>query len=92
MDADAVARLHAGGDERLREAVGLRVFVENAPIACALSQMWLGMRGHDAPADFAYVTVSDGVGAGVVVSRLEPVRHTLEERFLEMTTRLEVAA
>jgi ABC-2 type transport system ATP-binding protein len=32
------------------------------------------------------------VGAGVVVRRLEPVRHSLEERFLEMTTRLEVAA
>jgi ABC-2 type transport system ATP-binding protein len=32
------------------------------------------------------------VGAGVVVARLEPARHSLEERFLEMTTRLEVAA
>jgi ABC-2 type transport system ATP-binding protein len=32
------------------------------------------------------------VGAGLVVTRLEPVRHSLEERFLEMTTRLEVAA
>jgi ABC-2 type transport system ATP-binding protein len=32
------------------------------------------------------------VGAGVIVTRLEPVRHSLEERFLEMTTRLEVAA
>ena len=32
------------------------------------------------------------VGAGVAVTRLEPVRHSLEERFLEMTTRLEVAA
>ena len=32
------------------------------------------------------------VGAGVSVTRLEPVRQTLEERFLEMTTRLEVAA
>ncbi len=32
------------------------------------------------------------VEAGVVVTRLEPVRHSLEERFLEMTTRLEVAA
>jgi ABC-2 type transport system ATP-binding protein len=32
------------------------------------------------------------VKAGVVVSRLEPVRQSLEERFLEMTTRLEVAA
>jgi ABC-2 type transport system ATP-binding protein len=32
------------------------------------------------------------VKAGLVVTRLEPVRHSLEERFLEMTTRLEVAA
>jgi ABC-2 type transport system ATP-binding protein len=32
------------------------------------------------------------VSAGVTVTRLEPVRHSLEERFLEMTTRLEVAA
>jgi ABC-2 type transport system ATP-binding protein len=32
------------------------------------------------------------VAAGVVVNRLEPVRHSLEKRFLEMTTRLEVAA
>jgi ABC-2 type transport system ATP-binding protein len=32
------------------------------------------------------------VQAGVLVTRLEPVRHSLEERFLEMTTRLEVAA
>jgi hypothetical protein len=45
------------------------------------------------------VTVLDGehageinsrlVSAGVTVSRLEPRRHSLEERFLEMTTRLE---
>ena len=45
------------------------------------------------------VTVVDGghageinswlVTAGVTVSRLEPRRHSLEERFLEMTTRLE---
>jgi ABC-2 type transport system ATP-binding protein len=32
------------------------------------------------------------VGAGVTVTRLEPVHHSLEQRFLEMTTRLEVAA
>ncbi len=31
------------------------------------------------------------VGAGVTVTRLEPRRHSLEEKFLEMTTRLEVA-
>jgi ABC-2 type transport system ATP-binding protein len=32
------------------------------------------------------------VSAGLVVARLEPTRHSLEQRFLEMTTRLEVAA
>jgi ABC-2 type transport system ATP-binding protein len=32
------------------------------------------------------------VAAGLVVARLEPTRQSLEERFLEMTTRLEVAA
>lgn len=32
------------------------------------------------------------VAAGLAVTRLEPARRTLEQRFLEMTTRLEVAA
>jgi hypothetical protein len=32
------------------------------------------------------------VEAGVSVHRLEPVRHSLEERFLEITTRLGVDA
>jgi predicted NBD/HSP70 family sugar kinase len=49
-------------------ALGVPVQVENAPIACALAQMWLGQRGKGAPTNFVYVTVSDGVGAGVVVN------------------------
>ena len=52
----------------LADATGLAVQIENAPIACALAQMWLGQRGGDAPRDFAYVTVSDGVGAGIVMN------------------------
>jgi predicted NBD/HSP70 family sugar kinase len=52
----------------LSRATGLAVHIENAPIACALAQMWLGQRGGDAPRDFAYVTVSDGVGAGIVMN------------------------
>jgi N-acetylglucosamine repressor len=52
----------------LAEAVGLPVFVENAPIACALAQMWLGKRGGMQLTDFVYVSVSDGVGGGVVVN------------------------
>ncbi|MFL5608488.1 MAG: ROK family protein [Gemmatimonadaceae bacterium] len=54
--------------DRLAEALDLPVHVENAPIACALAQMWLGQRGRNAPTNFVYVTVSDGVGAGVVVN------------------------
>ncbi|MFL5581789.1 MAG: ROK family protein [Gemmatimonadaceae bacterium] len=51
----------------LAEGVGCSVEIENAPIACALAQMWLGQRGA-ADGDFVYVTVSDGVGAGIVVN------------------------
>jgi N-acetylglucosamine repressor len=67
--------------ESLSQAVGLPVFVENAPIACALAQMWLGHRGGSDMSDFVYVNVSDGVGTGVVVAGqvLRGVRHTAGE-------------
>jgi len=52
----------------LSRATGLAVHIENAPIACALAQMLLGQRGGDAPRDFTYGTVSDGVGAGIVMN------------------------
>ena len=59
-------------DVRIRDGLadltGLPVHIENAPIACALAQMWLGPRGGNEVDDFVYVTVSDGVGAGVVVN------------------------
>ncbi len=56
----------------LEEATGLPVAIENAPLACALSQMWMGKRG-ESTRNFVYVTVSDGVGAGIVVNG-QPVR------------------
>lgn len=52
----------------LKEAIGLPTYVENAPIACALAQMWLGKRDGTELTDFVYVNVSDGVGTGVVVN------------------------
>jgi predicted NBD/HSP70 family sugar kinase len=58
----------------LAERTGLPVHVENAPAACALAHIWLGPgsggRGGRASSirDFVYVSVSDGVGTGVVVN------------------------
>lgn len=51
----------------LAAGTGLEVYIENAPIACALAQIWLGQKGVS-NGDFVYVTVSDGVGAGIVVN------------------------
>ena len=52
--------------EALAGATGLRVLIENAPIACALAEMWLPPFARDGVDNFVYVTVSDGVGACVV--------------------------
>lgn len=52
----------------LSERTGLPVSIENAPIACTLAQMWYGQPGAAAD-DFVYVTVSEGVGSGIVVNR-----------------------
>lgn len=57
----------------LSVATGFDVHIENAPIACALARMWLSGGDEKAPQNFVYVTVSDGVGAAVVV-RGEVVR------------------
>ena len=51
----------------LARGTGLPVHIENAPMACALAQMWLGQRGNSSD-NFVYVTVSDGVGAGIVLN------------------------
>jgi len=53
--------------DALADGVGLPVQIENAPMACALAQMWLGQRGNSSD-NFVYVTVSDGVGAGIVLN------------------------
>jgi predicted NBD/HSP70 family sugar kinase len=43
------------------------VFIERDAVACALAKMWGGPGGGHSD-NFAYVTVSDGVGAGLVVN------------------------
>lgn len=54
--------------EALERATGLPVHVENAAAACAHSRIWLAPGGDGLGDDFVYVTVSDGVGAGIVVN------------------------
>jgi N-acetylglucosamine repressor len=51
----------------LEAAVGLPVQIERDAVACALAQMWMGEGAVDGADSFAYVTFSDGVGAGLVV-------------------------
>lgn len=59
-------------DVDLRDAlatqVNIPVFVESAPIACALARLWTVTSDSRAVNNFAYVSVSDGVGVGIVVS------------------------
>lgn len=51
----------------LSAAVDLPVHVENSGRACALAQVW-ATRGGTHNGDLAFVTVSDGVGGGIVVN------------------------
>jgi predicted NBD/HSP70 family sugar kinase len=51
----------------LENELRIPVHIERDAVACALAQMWLGQRSGDGIDDFVYVTVSDGVGAGLVV-------------------------
>ena len=55
--------------EPLAAATGLPVQIENSGRACALAQMWA--RRDDAasaPGDLVFISVSDGVGVGVIMN------------------------
>jgi N-acetylglucosamine repressor len=51
----------------LQTATGIEVHIERDAVACAHAQMWLGRQAGNGLESFAYVTFSDGVGAGLVV-------------------------
>ena len=59
-------------DVDLRAAVtarlGMKVFVESAPIACAMARLWLEPEATRSVNSFAYVSVSEGIGVGLVVN------------------------
>lgn len=50
----------------LAAGLGLPVQIENSGKACALAQLW-ATRDAKAPANFVYITVSDGLGVGIVL-------------------------
>ena len=53
---------------RLAAATGLPVHVENSGRACALAQLWLENGEATGGHNFVYISVSDGVGTGIVVN------------------------
>jgi N-acetylglucosamine repressor len=53
--------------------LGLKAYIESAPIACALARLWLAPDETRSINSFAYVHISDGVGVGLVLNG-EPVR------------------
>ncbi len=59
---DLVTPLHA--------ATGLAVVLENAANACVLASLWFDQGAHDSatPDDFVVVTVSEGIGCGILVN------------------------
>jgi N-acetylglucosamine repressor len=54
--------------DKLGAATGLPVQIENSGRACALAQLWLERRDATSPNSFIYVSVSDGVGIGMVAN------------------------
>jgi predicted NBD/HSP70 family sugar kinase len=59
-------------DVELRETLGARlalpVHVESAPIACGLARLWLFPEETASVRSFAYASISDGVGVGLVTN------------------------
>jgi predicted NBD/HSP70 family sugar kinase len=54
--------------DKLAAATGLPVQIENSGRACALAQLWLERGDATGPNSFVYISVSDGVGVGMVTN------------------------
>ncbi len=65
----------------LSAAIDLPVHIENSGRACALAQVW-ATRGEGHSGDLAFVSVSDGVGVGIVVNgEIVRGRHNIAGEF-----------
>lgn len=66
----------------LAAATGLRVQIENSGRACALAQMWALGPGAAPQGDLVFVSISDGVGVGVILNgELLRGRHNIAGEF-----------
>jgi len=54
--------------DKLAAATRLPVQIENSGRACALAQLWLGRDEATGPNSFVFISVSDGLGVGMVVN------------------------
>jgi predicted NBD/HSP70 family sugar kinase len=76
--------------EPLEAAIGLPVSIENSGRACALAQLWATRGGNDTPDDFVFVSVSDGLGVGVIVKgEILRGQHNVAGEFGHMTLNIE---
>ncbi|MEW5981673.1 MAG: ROK family transcriptional regulator [Acidobacteriota bacterium] len=78
--------------EPLAAATGLRVQIENSGRACALAQMWALGGGAPVPShgDLVFVSVSDGVGVGVIMNgEVLRGRHNIAGEFGHVALSLE---
>jgi predicted NBD/HSP70 family sugar kinase len=74
----------------LEAATGLPVQVENSGRACALAQVWEARNVAAPVRDLVFVSVSDGVGVGIVVNgELVRGRHNIAGEFAHMPLRLD---
>ncbi len=66
----------------LAAALGVPVHIENSGKACALAQVWATRGDIKASSDLVFVTVSDGVGVGIVIGgELLRGRHNIAGEF-----------
>jgi N-acetylglucosamine repressor len=54
--------------DKLAVATGLPVQIENSGRACALAQLWLVRGEATGPNSFVFISVSDGLGVGMVIN------------------------
>jgi predicted NBD/HSP70 family sugar kinase len=76
--------------DKLAAATGLPVQIENSGRACSLAQLWLERADAMGPNSFVFVSVSDGVGVGMVANgELVRGHHNIAGEFGHMPLNLD---